>query len=198
MLDQRRVFETLEKHGITFFTGVPDSYLNGFCNYLLGSLRDKNVTAANEGNAVAIAAGHYIATRRIALVYMQNSGEGNAVNPLVSLADKNVYSVPMILLIGWRGMGDTEPDHPQHKLQGEMTASLLDLLRIPYTVLDDDDADFEKAVEKASEYCVKERGAYALIAPKGVMADPEKPNNTDDVYPMSREEAIEVIREQAD
>ena len=181
MLDQRRVFETLEKHGITFFTGVPDSYLNGFCNYLLGSLRDKNVTAANEGNAVAIAAGHYIATRRIALVYMQNSGEGNAVNPLASLADKNVYSVPMILLIGWRGMGDTEPDHPQHKLQGEITASLLDLLRIPYTVLDDDDAGFEKAVEKASEYCVKERGAYALIAPKGVMADPEKPNNTDDV-----------------
>lgn len=193
MLDQRRVFETLEKHGITFFTGVPDSYLNGFCNYLLGSLRDKNVTAANEGNAVAIAAGHYIATRRIALVYMQNSGEGNAVNPLASLADKNVYSVPMILLIGWRGMGDTEPDHPQHKLQGEITASLLDLLRIPYTVLDDDNADFEKAVEKASEYCAKERGAYALIAPKGVMADPEKPNNTDDVYPMSREEAIEVI-----
>ncbi len=193
MLDQKKVFETLAEKGVTYFTGVPDSYLNGFCNYALSHCGDRNVIAANEGNAVALAAGHYFATREIPLVYMQNSGEGNAVNPLASLADRAVYAVPMILLIGWRGQGNTEPNHPQHKLQGEITASLMDIMHIPYTVLEDDDACFAEAADKAAEYCRENRGAYALIAPKGVMADPDKPNNVDAVYPMSREEAIEVI-----
>ena len=84
MLDQKKVFEVHEQQGVTFFTGVPDSYLNGFCNYALTHCGDRNLIAANEGNAVALAAGHYIATKQIPLVYMQNSGEGNAVNPLAS------------------------------------------------------------------------------------------------------------------
>ena len=193
MLDQGKVFEALADNGVTYFTGVPDSYLNGFCNYALARCGDRNVITANEGNAVALAAGHYFATREIPLVYMQNSGEGNAVNPLASLADRNVYAVPMLLLIGWRGQGDTEPNHPQHKLQGEITAPILDIMRIPYTVLTDDNAHFAGTVEKAVNYCGETRGAYALIAPKGVMADPDKPNNVDALYPMSREEAIEVI-----
>ena len=105
MLDQKKVFECLSQHGVTYFTGVPDSYLNGFCNYALANCGDRNVITANEGNSVALAAGHYLATKEIPLVYMQNSGEGNAVNPLASLVDKNVYAIPMILLIGWRGQG---------------------------------------------------------------------------------------------
>lgn len=193
MLDQKKVFNILANHSVTFFTGVPDSYLNGFCNYALKNCAECNIIAANEGNAAGIAAGHYFATKEIPLVYMQNSGEGNAINPLASLADKAVYAVPMLLLIGWRGQGDTEPNHPQHKLQGEITLGLLDLMHIPYTVLSDSDQEFEKTVEKAVQYCNSTRGVYALIAPKGVMADPDKPNNTDDQYPMSREEAIEVI-----
>lgn len=193
MLNQERVFQTLAENGISFFTGVPDSYLNGFCNYALANCGERNVITANEGNAVALAAGHYLATKEIPLVYMQNSGEGNAVNPLASLVDKKVYAVPMLLLIGWRGQGDTEPNHPQHKLQGEITTSLLDILHIPYTVLEDDDAKFAETVEKAVKYCEETRGMYAFIAPKGVMADPNKPNNVDAIYPMSREEAIEVI-----
>ncbi len=193
MLDQEKVFKTLASHGVTFFTGVPDSYLNGFCNYALAHCGGRNVIAANEGNAVGIAAGHYLATGEVPLVYMQNSGEGNAVNPLASLADKDVYAVPMILLIGWRGQGNTEPNHPQHKLQGEITASLLDILHIPYSVLTDSDEEFAMIAEKAADYCRETRGVYAFIAPKGVMADPDKPNNVDDVYPMSREEAIEII-----
>lgn len=88
MLDQKKVFGELEKNGVTFFTGVPDSYLNGFCNYALAHCGNRNIIAANEGNAIGIAAGHYFATKEIPLVYMQNSGEGNAVNPLVSLVDK--------------------------------------------------------------------------------------------------------------
>lgn len=193
MLDLKKVFEALSKHGVTYFTGVPDSYLNGFCNYALANCGERNIIAANEGNAVAIAAGHYLATKEIPLVFMQNSGEGNAVNPLASLVDRNVYAVPMLLLIGWRGQENTEPNHPQHKLQGEITTGLMDLLHIPYTVLEDDDGKFEEVVEKAVQYCTEMRGVYAFIAPKGVMADPDKANNVDDAYPMSREEAIEVI-----
>ena len=193
MLDQKRVFEELAGNGVTFFTGVPDSYLNGFCNYALAHCAERNVIAANEGNAVAIAAGHYFASREIPLVYMQNSGQGNAVNPLASLADPAVYAVPMILLIGWRGQGNTEPNHPQHRLQGEITPGLLELMHIPYTVLTDSDGDFARTARTAAEYCRAHRAPYGLIAPKGVMADPDKPNNTDDTYPMSREEAIEVL-----
>ena len=172
---------------------MPDSYLNGFCNYALAHCGDRNVITANEGNAVALAAGHYLATKEIPLVYMQNSGEGNAINPLASLVDKDVYAVPMILLIGWRGQGNTEPNHPQHWRQGEITASVLDIMHIPYSILTDDNEAFARAVDKAVTYCREARGVYAFIAPKGVMADPDKPNNVDAAYPMSREEAIEVI-----
>ena len=193
MLNQERVFKTLADNGVTFFTGVPDSYLNGFCNYALAHCGSRNVIAANEGNAVGIAAGHYFASGEIPLVYMQNSGEGNTINPLASLADKAVYTVPMLLLIGWRGQGNTEPNHPQHKLQGEITGKILDIMHIPYSILSDSDAEFEVVIAKAVRYCAETRQPYGLIAPKGVMADPDKPNNVDDVYPMSREEAIEVI-----
>ena len=193
MLDQKLVFETLRENGVTFFTGVPDSYLNGFCNYALANCGNRNIIAANEGNAVGIAAGHYFASGEIPLVYMQNSGQGNTINPLASLADREVYAVPMLLLIGWRGQGSTEPKHPQHHLQGEITPKLLEVMHIPYTVLTDDDADFRAAVATAMDCCRANRQPYGLIAPKGVMAASEKANNLDDLYPMSREEAIEVI-----
>ena len=193
MLDQKNVFETLAQHGVTYFTGVPDSYLNGFCNYALANFPERNIIAANEGNAIGIASGHYVATKEIPLVYMQNSGMGNTINPLASLGDKDVYAVPMLLLIGWRGQGNTEPNHPQHKLQGEITPALLDVMHIPYSILKDDDSDFEAVIKKAVAYCREQRQPYGLIAPKGVMAASEKANNIDAVYPMSREEAIEVI-----
>lgn len=193
MLDQNIVFNTFKKNGISFFVGVPDSYLNAFCDYALENLETKNIIAANEGNAIALASGHYIATKEIPLVYMQNSGIGNSINPLVSLVDKNVYSIPMILLIGWRGQGASEPNHPQHSLQGEITLNLMDEMQIPYSILSDNEAEFINIVESAVEYCSKKRAPYALISPKGVMASKEKLNDINDVYPMSREEAIEII-----
>ena len=193
MLNQENVFKTLNDNGIEFFTGVPDSYLNGFCNYALQNHCKSNVIAANEGNAVGIASGYFLSTQKIPLVYMQNSGLGNTVNPLVSLADKDVYAVPMLLLIGWRGQGNSEPNHPQHKLQGEITPGLLDLLQIPYSILSDNNDEFETVVEKAVNYCKTNRRPFALISPKGVMATAEKDNDIDDQYPMSREEAMEVI-----
>lgn len=191
MLDQNIVCEELKKNGVTFFTGVPDSYLNGFCNHILKNYPERNIIAANEGNAVGIAAGHYIASKEIPLVYMQNSGLGNTVNPLVSLADEHVYSIPMILLIGWRGQPGTG-DWPQHELQGEITTKLLDVMNIPYTILEDDNSKIGEVIEKAVSYAKETRRSYALIAPKGVMAG-EKANNKDDLYPLSREEAIETV-----
>lgn len=193
MLDQKKVFDALAREGVDLFTGVPDSYLNGFCNYALSHFEERTVIAANEGNAVAIAAGHYMATKRIPLVFLQNSGQGITVNPLVSLCDPAVYAIPMILLVGWRGQGDTEPKHPQHKLQGEITPLLPEIMHIPCAILTDDDAAFEETLKNAAAYCRVRRAPYMLIAPKGVMADPDKPNNVDAVYPMSREEAIEAI-----
>lgn len=193
MLNQEKVFQTLADYGVTFFTGVPDSYLNRFCNYALEHCKERNVITENEGNAVALAAGHYFASREIPLVYMQNSGEGNIMNPLASLVDQAVYAVPMLLMIGWRGQGDTEPNHPQHKLQGEITTSILDIMHIPYQVLTDSDEAFAQVVKKAVKYCTENRQPYGLIVPKKVMSDTDKPNNVDAAFPMSREEAIEVI-----
>lgn len=195
MLDQEYLYHLLKENGVNFFTGVPDSYLNGFCNYLLNNLpQDKNIIAANEGNAVGIAAGHYFATREIPLVYMQNSGLGNTVNPIVSLVDENVYAVPMILLIGWRGQPGTE-DWAQHKLQGEITPRFLELMHIPYTILKDDESEVAKVIANAVIEARSRRKPYALITPKGVMAG-EKLNNIDQRYPLSREEAIEIILDQ--
>lgn len=192
MLDQERVYRTFCDNGVTFFTGVPDSYLNGFCTYLLKNApENRNIIAANEGNAVGIAAGHYFATGEVPLVYMQNSGLGNTVNPLASLVDEHVYAVPMILLIGWRGQPGTG-DWPQHELQGEITPKLLETMHIPYAVLED---DFEQSAEKIRVAITEARAyrkPYGLIAPKGIMAG-EKLNNKDELYPLSREEAINII-----
>lgn len=191
MLDQKLVFEELKKQEITFFAGVPDSYLNNFCNYALVHFPEQTIIAANEGNAIGIAAGHYLASGKIPLVYMQNSGMGNAINPLVSLADEYVYAIPMLLMIGWRGQPGTE-DWSQHKLQGEITLQLLEIMHIPYHILSDSLNDFTKNIKIAADYCKVNRKPYALIVPNGIMTG-DKINNKDNTYPMSREEAIGVI-----
>ena len=193
MINQARMLNTLRREGIEFFVGVPDSYLNGFCNYLLEKVPEKNhMVAANEGNAIGIAAGYYFSTNKVPLVYMQNSGMGNAFNPIASLVDKNVYSVPLILLIGWRGEPGTG-DWPQHKTQGEVTTKLLEILNIPYVVAEDNDDLLEDQIKWAVRLARISKGPVAVIAKKGVFAGGKKSNIPDDRYPLSREEAIEVI-----
>ena len=128
MIEVKEAYEALIQSGIDMFTGVPDSLLKNICAYITDTApRHKHIIAANEGNAVGIAAGHYLATAKPALVYMQNSGLGNTVNPLLSLADEKVYSIPMVLMIGWRGEPGVH-DEPQHVKQGEVTLSLLDAI----------------------------------------------------------------------
>lgn len=194
MIDQKRFLNNLNNCGVDFFTGVPDSYLNGFCNSLLENIpEDKNIIAANEGNAIGIASGYYFSTKKVPLVYMQNSGIGNTINPIMSLADKDVYKVPMVLLIGWRGEPNTG-DHSQHKMQGETTTKLMDLLEIPYIIAQDDDDLLEVQTKKLIEIAYAERKIVAIIAKKGVFAQIKK--NTKPVqngYPLFREEAIEIV-----
>lgn len=192
MINQKLFVDALNKNGVNFFTGVPDSFLNGFCTYILHNVpRERNVIAANEGNAIGIASGHYFATKEIPLVYMQNSGLGNTINPLVSLADKDVYSVPMILLIGWRGQPGIG-DWPQHKLQGEITTKLLELMDIPYKIVGDNDSLVEQTVSWAVQTTKSIHTPVALIGKKGVFAG-EKLSTSDATYLMSREEAIEIV-----
>lgn len=191
MSKSEQFIEELNKAGVDFFVGVPDSYLNGFCSCLSGMLDNKkHLIAANEGNAVAIASGHYFATGKIPLVYMQNSGIGNAVNPLLSLVDKNVYSVPMVILVGWRGEPKTN-DWAQHKRQGEITTKLFEDMEIPYEIVSED-SDLNVLVNKAVKTASEEKTPFVLIARKGVFTEKKK-NLVNESYSMSREEAIEII-----
>jgi phosphonopyruvate decarboxylase len=135
MIDAKDLFLFLKKNKIKFFTGVPDSILKNFI-YILDSNKKKteHIITANEGSAVALAAGNYLATKKPALVYMQNSGLGNAINPLISICHSKVYSIPLILMIGWRG-SPKENDEPQHQLKGKITPLILKLLNIKFSVL---------------------------------------------------------------
>jgi len=177
---------------VDFFTGVPDSLLNDFCLYLTNNMDARqHVMAANEGNAIAIAAGHYMATGKLPLVYMQNSGIGNATNPLLSLTHDCVYGIPMLLVIGWRG-DPAINDHAQHKKQGELTPVLMKDMDIPYYVLDDENTVIEKfrmAADKAREIS----SPVALIAKKTILTQKEKKQQYPESPLMNREEAIAAV-----
>lgn len=136
MIDPRAFLAALRTHGVDYYAGVPDSLLKELTACIARRCAPgEHLIAANEGGAVAAAIGHHLATGRVALVYMQNSGLGNAVNPLLSLADPEVYAIPMLLVVGWRGEPGTR-DEPQHRRQGAVTLALLEAMQIPYTVLD--------------------------------------------------------------
>ena len=193
MLDARDVVETLRRNGITFFTGVPDSLLKDLCACVAASSsRKTHVIAANEGAAVALAAGHHLATGELAAVYLQNSGLGNAVNPLLSLADPDVYSLPMVLIVGWRGEPSVH-DEPQHIKQGRVMLAMLDAMELPYRVLS---AGAEAAADIAWAADLARQGSrpVALIVRKGSFAffgsvSPLHPEGS----LVSREAAIETI-----
>ena len=128
------LIEILKKNKISFYTGVPDSVLKELSNKIDGLNNFKHVMAVNEGNAVSIGIGHYLSTKKIPCIYMQNSGLGNAINPLASIAHENVYAIPLLLVIGWRG-SPSKKDEPQHMTKGKITTKLLKLLNIDYCIL---------------------------------------------------------------
>ena len=168
MIQPKQFIERLRAGGVEFFTGVPDSLLKNLCAYITDNVsRENNIIAANEGGAVALAAGYHLATGKTGCVYMQNSGEGNAVNPLLSLMDADVYRMPLLLVIGWRGEPGVH-DEPQHVKQGKVTLSLLDAMGIPYAVLDE---NWEQQTDAALRVIQETNGIYALIVRKGTFEE---------------------------
>ncbi|MDR3049780.1 MAG: phosphonopyruvate decarboxylase [Elusimicrobiota bacterium] len=192
-------FAKLLTQRFDFFTGVPDSLLKSLCAYFTTNLsKDKHIIAANEGNAVALAAGHFLASGKRgapAVVYMQNSGMGNALNPLISLNDPKVYSIPVLLLIGWRGEPNIK-DEPQHIKQGEITRNLLECVGLEYDVLSDDFDAAVLQVENAYKYLLNKNAPYALVIRKNAFDDYKKPLIAD-ISEIIREQAIEKIVENA-
>ena len=189
MLSPKFFIDTLRDNGIDFFAGVPDSLLKNICAYISDTVDEShNIIAANEGSAVALAAGHYLATGKPGMVYMQNSGEGNTVNPLASLTDKEVYNIPVFLLIGWRGQPGVH-DEPQHVKQGKITTDLLDVMGVKYLVLSKDESKASGQISLLISHMSETKEAVALVVEKDTF-EPYPLTSDDVVYPMSREEAI--------
>lgn len=181
--------------GGDFYAGVPDSLLKPLCNYLMHRYGESNrhhVIAANEGNAVALAAGYYLSTGRIPIVYMQNSGEGNIINPVASLLSPDVYGIPEIFVIGWRGEPGKK-DEPQHAYQGKITLSLLEMMQIPYFVLSEDTLvdEVAKAREQFADYLNKGQ-AVAFVVKNGALKYDKKASYKNK-YSLIREEVIKEI-----
>lgn len=190
MVDTKNFYDLLINNGLDFFTGVPDSLLKEFCTCVKSNSPDiKNIIAANEGNAVGLATGYHLSTGKIGVVYMQNSGEGNAVNPLLSLADPKVYSIPMLLIIGWRGEPGVH-DEPQHVKQGEVTLALLDAMNIPYKVLSD---EYEKDLLEMVKLAKDEQKPVAIVIRKGTFSEYQSNYKKISMGDMLREEALEAI-----
>ena len=164
----KELFDILKENNINCFCGVPDSLLKDFCAYITDNTTEKEHTiTANEGNAIAVAAGHYLATGNPALVYMQNSGLGNCVNPLLSLTDEEVYKIPLLMLIGWRGEPD-KPDEPQHIKQGKVTDKLIDVMGIKWELLPKDFEQAKSVITKAIQYIKETNKPFAFIVKKGL------------------------------
>ena len=192
MIQADRFIAFLQSRGIGFFCGVPDSLLKSFCACLTEQASGLHVITANEGGAIGLAAGHYLATGELTCVYMQNSGQGNAVNPLLSLADPEVYSIPMVMVVGWRG----EPgihDEPQHIKQGKVTVSLFESLGIPVKVLPSTETEAFQMVDEMISLSKTELRPVAIVVQMGTF----EPRSLTCVRPclsnLKREEAIETI-----
>jgi len=186
-------YNKLIEKGVGFFSGVPDSLLKDFCAYITDNTEKQNhIIAVNEGAAVALACGYHLATSRIPLVYMQNSGIGNAVNPLLSLVDNDVYRIPVVLVIGWRGEPGVH-DEPQHVKQGKVTCLMLESMGIPYTVLENDEDNVNSQIETCFKTITETGSPYAFVIRKETFAPYTLQKKEEYEAVMTREEAIEAI-----
>jgi len=194
MISPEYFYGKLADMGVGFFTGVPDSLLKHLCAYLKDNVPDdRNIIAANEGCAVGLAAGYHLATNKVPMVYMQNSGMGNATNPLLSLVDPDVYNIPMVLVIGWRGEPGVH-DEPQHVKQGKITCTLLETMGIPYGVLPSDEEGCDRLFDTCRKHLVEKGSPFAIVVRKDTFSEykPSK-KGEDHPYEMSREDAIGII-----
>lgn len=190
-----KVIDFLSVLNKKFFTGVPDSQLRPLCDYLMNTYgidSKHHLIAANEGNCVALAAGYHLATGKVPVVYMQNSGEGNIINPVASLLNEKVYKIPMIFVIGWRGEPGVH-DEPQHIYQGEVTLKLLEVMGIEYFVIDSETTvdDLKKQMASFNKV-LKEGKDVAFVIKKGALEYDQKVKYQNDNV-MTREDIIKHI-----
>ncbi len=191
-MNTNKLVNSLTGMGINFYTGVPDSLLKDFCQTVTSSVRKEcHVIAPNEGTAIALAIGRHLATGDVPLVYMQNSGLGNAFNPLASLAHLDIYRIPILLMIGWRGEPGTS-DEPQHMVQGRLTKESLELLRIPYLVIreDTDLLEIENFVKQIQSV---HSGPHALLVSTGTFEKSSTAPRLDFSQTFSRLDATTCI-----
>lgn len=183
----------LASHNLDFFAGVPDSLLKSLCAYLSDNISPKkNIIAANEGGAIGLATGYFLSTGKIPVVYMQNSGIGNTINPLLSLTDSEIYNIPILLIIGWRGEPGVH-DEPQHIKQGKVTIPLLDTMGIKSEILTDNEEMFPAQLNKAVQYMTETNNAFALIVKKGTFGKYSLQKTEQNDFCLSREDAIKMV-----
>ena len=192
MIKVSSLISLLEKNNSRFFTGVPDSVLKGLSSYLQNKDKKKHIIATNEGSAVSIGIGHYLSTKKVPCVYMQNSGLSNALNPLISIAHKKVYSIPLILIIGWRGSPRIK-DEPQHNVKGKITEQILKLLNIKYTILrsNNDLNKFDKQIKIAK----KNKSITACLIEQGTLEKNNKIIKRKDYYKLNKEFFLKTLLE---
>jgi phosphonopyruvate decarboxylase len=196
MNDSTEFIKAIKDAGVIFATGVPDSLLGGVVDSISSQFGENHLVAANEGGAIGLAIGHYLSSGLPTLVYMQNSGLGNAINPLVSLADPLIYGVPMLLLVGWRGEvydnGTQIQDEPQHIQQGRITLNQLKLLGIPHFIVSKD-ISANDVVGEALELTVKSGCPVAIVVRKGSFSSSRTKEDSQDSSLLSREQAVDTI-----
>ena len=198
MIRPQYFIDTLAAHGIDFFAGVPDSLLKNICAYISDHIDGKhNIITANEGGAIGLATGYHLATGKIGCVYMQNSGEGNIINPLASLTDKEVYNVPVLLLIGWRGRPGVH-DEPQHVKQGKVTLELLDTMGVKHAILDKDEDVAGEQIARAVSHMKATNETFALVIEKDTFDSYTLQHVRSNTLALSREDAIRTVAARLD
>ena len=192
MIKIKTLIHLLKRNNSNFFTGVPDSVLKELSLILKNKNKKSHIIATNEGSAVSIGIGHYLSTKKLPIIYMQNSGLSNALNPLISIAHEKVYSIPLVLIIGWRGSPRTE-DEPQHNVKGKITEQILKLLNIEYTILrsNTDLNKFDKQIKLAK----KNKSIVACLIEQGTLEKIKKIHTKKDFYNLNKEFFLKTLLE---
>lgn len=192
MINSESFYSELTKQGVDFFTGVPDSLLKDFCAFVTDNApKSRHLIASNEGASVGYAVGYHLATNKVPLVYLQNSGIGNCVNPLLSIADDKVYGIPMLLVVGWRGEPGVK-DEPQHIRQGEVNEALLQAMQIPYAILDAD-SNYETIIKDGLYQAKHLSKPFVILVRKAAFEPYKLINEVKTDFEMDREAAVKVI-----
>ena len=196
MISPKDFYNHLTKEKINFYAGVPDSLLKDLCFYISDNSSHNHIIAANEGNAVALSIGYYLATSKVPMIYLQNSGLGNLINPLLSLADQEVYSIPMLMIIGWRGKPGIK-DEPQHKKQGRVMLKMLESMEIPYKVIykKDDTQKIKNKVSAIIKNINKRNSPCAIIIEKGSFEEYSLKSPIKRRFLLNREKSMNIVLE---